>query len=125
MLCLAWAFPGMTYKSLIKKMNEELINGLRQDLAIELPVKISMEELETRLAEQINELINQNFSRLVQLLYRADISEPRLKKLLKENAGENAGLLIARLLIERQLQKIKTRQAFKQNNRDISEEEKW
>ena len=40
-----------------------------------------------------------------------DVDEARLKKLLKDNAGEDAGMIIARLIIERQLQKIVTRRA--------------
>ena len=76
------------------------------------------------LAEKINFLIVHDFNKLIQILYRADISEQKLKGMLAENKTEDAGKLIADLFIERQMQKIKSR---RDNRRDqnISEEEKW
>ena len=47
---------------------------------------------------------------LVQILYRIDVSEKKIKTLLKENQGSDAGKIIASLIIERQMQKIKSRQ---------------
>ena len=105
--------------------NSALIQSLSKDLAIELPEKISFEELKEQLSHQINHLIETDFQKLVSLLYRIDISEPRLKHLLKENQGENAGKIIAELIIERQLQKIKSRQQFRQRNENLDDDEKW
>jgi len=45
--------------------------------------------------------------------------------MLENNNGENAATLIANLIIERQLQKIKSRQQFSQRDNDIDDEEKW
>lgn len=75
------------------------------------------------LASEINQLILTNFEKLVQLLYRIDVSETKLKALLKENPDKDAGLLIAVLMIERQLQKIK-RQPTNENDIHCNEE-KW
>ena len=105
--------------------SEELIKLINDELAIELPEKISFEELKERLSIQINYLIEKDFQKLVSLLYRVDVSETKLKNLLLENPGENAGNIIAELVIERQLQKIKSRQQFKPKNDDIDESEKW
>jgi len=76
------------------------------------------------LVDKINELINSDFQKLVSILYRLDISEPRLKLLLKENPNVDAGLIIADLMIERQLQKAKSRQEYKRDE-NISDDEKW
>ena len=88
---------------------KELIQILNNELAIELPEKISFEELKENLSQHINHLIQTNFQKLVSLLYRVDVSESKLKTLLKENADADAGRIIAELIIERQLQKIKSR----------------
>lgn len=64
-----------------------------------------MEELSIK----INELINTDFEKLVQLLYRVDVDESKLKRILQENAGTDAGKLIALLLIERQQQKLQSK----------------
>jgi hypothetical protein len=76
------------------------------------------------LAERINELINSDFQKLVSILYRADISEAKLKQLLKTNPGTDAGLIIADLMIERQEQKIRSRQEYKRDE-NISDDERW
>jgi hypothetical protein len=59
------------------------------------------------------------------LLYRIDVSEPKLKQMLKENPGKDAGEMIALLIIERQLQKLKSREQFKKPGNKISDEDKW
>ncbi len=77
------------------------------------------------LAAKINELLLGNFQQLISILYSMDVSEAKLRLLLKENPGTDAGLIIADLVIERQAQKIKSRREFRQRDNDISEEEKW
>lgn len=77
------------------------------------------------LVTRLNELINDDFNQLVQILYSIDISETKLKNLLAENKTIDAAEIISDLIIERQLQKIKFRQQFNQRDHNISEEEKW
>ena len=77
------------------------------------------------LIDRINELLEHDFQKLVSILYRMDVSEPKLRAMLKENAGRNSATIIAELMIERQLQKIKSRQQFRQRDNDINESEKW
>ncbi|MBK8141653.1 MAG: hypothetical protein IPK57_11990 [Chitinophagaceae bacterium] len=48
-----------------------------------------------------------------------------MRALLAEKDGENAAALIADLIIERQLQKIKSRQQFRQRDNSINENDKW
>jgi hypothetical protein len=77
------------------------------------------------LAERINELVNTDFQKLISILYRVDVSESKLKQLLKDNPGTNAGLIIAELMIERQREKIKSRQQYGKRDENISDDEKW
>ena len=77
------------------------------------------------LSERINELIQNDFQKLISILYRLDINEEKLKHLLKENTKSDAGLIITELIIERQLQKIKARQQFRGRDNDIDENERW
>ena len=77
------------------------------------------------LVEKINDLINNDFQKLVSILYRMDVSEIKLKQLLNENPGTNAALIIADLMIERQAEKIRSRQQFKKKDENISDDEKW
>ncbi|MGZ3880671.1 MAG: hypothetical protein ACXVBF_05010 [Flavisolibacter sp.] len=82
------------------------------------------EGLKQQLIVHINDLLLNDFNRLVQILYRVDVSEQKLKNLLKDNPQTDAAVIIADLLIERQDQKIKTKQSFRSND-NIASEEKW
>lgn len=105
-------------------MNSNLIEDINQSLEISLPVTISSEELKEKLTAFINDLINHDFEKLVFYLYRIDVNEAKMKKLLDQRDGENAAGLIADLIIERQIEKIKSRKETKKNG-DIPEDEKW
>lgn len=105
--------------------NKELIPVLNADLAINLPAEISDKELLQQLAEYINHLIVRDFNQLVSILYRLDVSENKLKQMLSDNNNEDAGKIIATLIMERQLEKIKSRRQFKQRDNTIDEDEKW
>ena len=77
------------------------------------------------LVDKINDLINNDFQKLVSILYRMDVSETKLKQLLTENSGTNAALIIGDLMIERQTEKIRSRQQFNKRDENISDDEKW
>ena len=73
----------------------------------------SLEKLDTPSVElTINELIKNDFSRLVQILYRIDVSEAKLKNILNANPNEDAGKLIAQVIIERLAATKKARESF-------------
>jgi len=80
--------------------------------------KLSTLELET----MINDLIKEDFSKLVQLLYRIDVSEAKLKNVLKEHPNENAGKLIAQIVIERLAATKKARESFSSKGPSIEED---
>jgi len=77
-----------------------------------------------KLASHINFLIDKDFNKLLSILYRLDINEIKLRQLILETREEDAGKTIAGLIIERQLEKLKSRQQFKSGT-DIPEDEKW
>ena len=101
-----------------------LIKDLNRSYGWELADSLTLDQLEELLAETLNGWIRSDFNKLVQLLYRIDISETRLRSLLEENTESDTGLLIARLILERQWQKIQTRRSFKPGD-TISDEERW
>lgn len=104
----------------------DLAIGISQSFGIELPHNNSLTELKEKLAVFIHDLINHDFNKLVSILYRVDINETRLKKLLEQNPSEDAGLMIAELIIERQTQKMHSREHFRQKGENsIDENEKW
>jgi hypothetical protein len=85
----------------------------------------SLEKLDKPSLEQaINELIKNDFSRLVQILYRIDVSEAKLKYILNAHPTEDAGKLIAQVVIERLAATKKARESFNTTPRIDDTEER-
>ena len=103
--------------------NMELLVEIAKELG--LSVRKDHSSLNRQLlADKINELLNNDFQKLVSILYRMDVSEIKLKLLLKDNPERDAAIIIADLMIERQVQKMKSRKETKNNNQ-IPDDEKW
>jgi hypothetical protein len=80
---------------------------------------------EQLLVEAISHKIETDFAGLCQLLYRIDVDEYKLKTAL-QSSDEPPAEIIARLLLERQKQKLALRASFKMDvPKDTSEEELW
>ncbi len=103
---------------------KEVVNEL-QKFQIEISDQIiAFDELKRAISIIINHLITNDFSRLISVLYRLDISEKKLKELLKNSINTSAGDIIAEMIIDRQTEKIKTRKSIT-NNDSYCDEEKW
>ena len=106
-------------------LNQDNIPLLNKELSLEFSEKLAMDELEQQLTDHINHLINTDFEKLIYYLYRIDVNESKMKQLLQQQGGENAAQLIARLIIDRQLQKIKSRAEHRSNKIDDEGAERW
>ncbi len=70
--------------------------------------------LKKRLSAYLNQLIREDFQKLISILYRIDVSEEKLHSALHAKPEtRTAGEIITDLIIERQLEKIETRRKFK------------
>jgi hypothetical protein len=107
-------------------MNNQVLNEtaqlLRQDWDLKLPDTLSEEALLQLLADKIVKIIEQGPVTFFQLMYRLDISE---RKLLGVLADEHAPAKIARLIYDRQLQKIQSRRNNKAEKQDDDPELEW
>jgi hypothetical protein len=108
----------------MKTIDPALLPALSRTMEMELEAAESYEAVKNRIAAFINELILHDFGKLVALLYRIDISEAKLKYLLRENTDKDAAGIIAELIIEREIQKFNSRREHRVQD-DISEDEKW
>lgn len=62
----------------------------------------------------LNDLINRDFNAVVQILYRMDVSEAKVReKLTNPLPDETAGSILAHLLVQREMEKMKWRERFK------------
>lgn len=108
----------------------EIQNLLCDTLGVQkqaLPIHQTEDELLNWLIDYIDELVSRDFDALLLLLYRIDVSEDRVKKLLEKAQGQNTSRIIAELIIERQKQKLYWRNKFKSQliKQDEDDEERW
>jgi hypothetical protein len=99
-----------------------------QALAIQFATEIKAADAEAarqQLVDTINELIIKDFEKLVSILYRIDVSEPKIQHLLKTFPQQDAAGIIAGLVIEREAEKIKSRQQYGKKDDGFTGEEKW
>jgi hypothetical protein len=102
-----------------------LVQFINSEMGLDLPPHIPFSDLRLRLQAAVSGLIDTGFQQLVNILYRVDVNERKLKYLLQENVGTDAAVIIADLIIERQMEKIKARSTFSRQDDTISDEEKW
>ena len=105
--------------------NQDIIPLLNKELSLEFSDKLAIDELEQQLTDHINHLINTDFEKLIYYLYRIDVNETKMKQVLQQQEGENAAQLIAQLIIDRQLQKIKSRAENKTSTTNDEGAERW
>ncbi|HTE10069.1 MAG TPA: hypothetical protein VK645_03850 [Chitinophagaceae bacterium] len=104
---------------------QSLIAIINSEMDLALPLHMAFEEMRQKLQARVNQIIETDFQKLVNILYRIDVNERKLKYLLQENVGEDAPVIIADLIIERQMEKIKSRKQFSRHDDDSGDEEKW
>ena len=105
----------------------DIDNITEQLIEYGLPIqqrKYTYNDLIEALSYYINNLITKDFSFLIQLLYRLDISEEQVRRSLKETSGDLTSNAIAKLIIDRQQKKLSVRKFFRKDT-DIPEDERW
>ena len=72
----------------------------------ELPEEMSEAQLREALVRAFEYLVEDDFPKLVQILYRADVDQDKLKKLLESAENASSGEVIADAYIARQKAKL-------------------
>ncbi|HEV7736759.1 MAG TPA: hypothetical protein VGO47_05220 [Chlamydiales bacterium] len=105
-------------------MENEVPFAALEIFGIHLPERDTLKWREM-LEERIDHLLQNDFDRLISLLYRLDVDEMLLKTKIKESEGLNTAGIITDLVIERQLKRMQSREQFRRKDEDIDENEKW
>jgi hypothetical protein len=102
------------FKALI---SSHLLESKEEETAEEAFIKL--------IAERVEFLMESNMELFINHLYRMDVDEKRINNtlLLAEDSDETVYLAIARLIYERQKERIQTRGKFKQDHTDFWAEE--
>jgi hypothetical protein len=107
----------------MNQIQPKIISEISSSLEIELTSNASNDEIRSALTDRINYLITHDFNKLVAILYRIDINEKVLRRKL-ETEEKDAGAVIAEMIIERQIEKSKTKEQSR-SNESTSDEDKW
>lgn len=81
---------------------------------------LGREELKQMLEVFITELLENNFEKLCNLAYRHDIPESKFNEALQEKGMEKQAARIADLVIDRELQKVESRRAYREEKQKRS-----
>lgn len=100
----------------------ETAAALKEDWDLQLPDTLSEETILRLLAERIVVILERGAETFFQLMYRLDISEKKLNAVLQE---DDVPMKIARLIYDRQLQKIKSRHENRMKTSSDDPELKW
>lgn len=94
---------------------QESLQLARRDLVLEADIDLEGSEnaydrLLDFLEKEINHLLDRDFQHLLNSLYRIDIDELTVKKILSEKESGDIARELAKVIIEREKQKVITRQ---------------
>jgi hypothetical protein len=81
--------------------------------------------LREKLLALIRNLITSDLDQLFFVLYRMDVDEKKLRTVLNSNPEVDTAEMITDLIIEREVQKQKSRRQNTQRDNIIGDEEKW
>ena len=73
-----------------------------------------IESLRAHLTKKITEMMEKDFDRFLNNLYRIDVSEEKVTKVLSTAPFELVPSMLADLIIERQIQRINTQRLYKE-----------
>ena len=84
---------------------------------------LTMEAVRLFLIKQISYLLENNIDLLMSALYRIDVYEQKVKKAFSTASPHQLPEVLADMVIERQIQKIRIRQSYREAHSDSSFEE--
>ncbi len=101
---------------------QETAVALEGEFGVEIPDLISEETILKKLKERVEHLIEQSAEEFWQLMYRLDISEKRLHGVMHE---ADVAEQVARLIYDRQMQKVVSRAAYRVPDNGADPDLKW
>jgi len=89
-----------------------LISIISKDF--DIPDNLSENQLRAAMVDAFAYLIDNDFPKLIQILYKADVDQYKLKELLEAVEGSSSAEVIADAYITRQMAKIETWKKYSQ-----------
>ncbi|MCU0371203.1 MAG: hypothetical protein MUC31_07300 [Bacteroidales bacterium] len=93
-------------------INKDL-GSIEENMLIPAGAGLDRALIREKLAVLIAHLMQNNFEKLCQAMYRLDVPESRFDRAINENELQDIPYAIADLVIEREMQKVRTRIMYK------------
>jgi hypothetical protein len=94
------------------ELSKSIIRDFHFDPDNELVSIKHIEDLKRKLEKIVAYLLDNDFERLINAMYRLDIHEEKFKMALAGLSGGDVAQKVAELIIAREMQKIKTRKKY-------------
>jgi hypothetical protein len=105
-----------TQPTAIKQTAELLDKHFGTEITTYTSENTDLHELVAKLSIVIREMLDTDFERLLQIFYRVDLSEKKVREAIFDHKYADAATRLAELIVERELQKVITRKMFKEAN---------
>jgi len=93
----------------VDKISELIVQDFNFEPDQSLVDSKHLEDLKEKLEKIVAYLLDNDFERLLNAMYRLDIDEEKFKKAVSGSDGKNISREIAELIVSREIQKLKTR----------------
>jgi hypothetical protein len=100
-----------------KDLYPPLVEKLNKDFSLEgksLPALNELPSIREHLIKKVAELLSKDYDRFLSNLYRIDVDEKRVSEILRAKDRTTIPEKLADLIIERQLQRVKTQLLYKE-----------
>ena len=102
-----------------KSLAQQTTELIARDFGLETgPEPLTEQELFDLVANEVAYMIEHRLESLFSLLYRLDVSEKKIRSGLAGDAAQPANITLAQLIIDRQKQRIFTKQKYRQEKLD-------
>jgi hypothetical protein len=98
----------------VKQLSELVATDLSLESGHELDMAVTEQELLSALIKIIAYLLDHDFNRLLNILYRIDVDENRVKELFASE--ESVAIGLSKAILERQIAKLQFRSSYRQES---------
>lgn len=99
----------------------EVYGIISRNFEVERSGEITFETLRDLLGMRIRELLDKNLEKLVSIMYRIDLNQEKVDRIFENISKDEIAFQLAVLIIERQMEKVRTRRLYKNTEDQIEE----
>ena len=100
---------------------KDVYSIISRNFEVETSGELTIESLVKLLSVRIRELLDRNLEKLVSIMYRIDLNQSKVDKIFENVSKDEIAYQLSVLIIERQIEKVRTRRLYKSTGGEIEE----